>query len=105
MLENYETNWHNLLRHNSTRMPYDFIELFDEISKPYFNQKKLNPSDRQNIIMDLKESLVIECEITNECDSDNIRNFCHMIAFNILDKHKNSPQKIPHILSSLKSKN
>lgn len=105
MIENFEKNWSKLLDVNKTSMPYEFIDIFKTISEPYSGLKKLKPNDRRNILLDLQESLVIECDLTNECDSDNIRNFCHSIAFDILDKHKNSPDEIICTISSLKTKN
>lgn len=99
-----ENNWSKLLNINESFFLYDFIDIFSVVVEPYTNKNKLQPSDRLNIFNELKESLCIECQISEECNSENIRDFCYRIAFEILDSCKNSPDQLLTTISSLKTK-
>ena len=93
--------WRELKDSNGSSMPYEFVDFFDHIMKPYYDYFLLTPNDRMEIQLTLEEALLGECHITQECTYDNISNFCHKIIFKILYENKDNPSKIKEVLKNL----
>lgn len=93
--------WTTLRDNHSTMTLYSFVDVFETIVKPYYNHALLKPFDRMEIEMVLTETLECECDITKECDDDNINVFCHVIVFKILEANRKTPKNIEKIIHQL----
>ena len=95
------SQWATLRETQTTITLYSFVNIFETIVRPYYTYDLLTPKDRMDIEMVLAESLSCECNITNECDDNNIRLFCHDIVFNILETNKKTPENLRKIIHQL----
>ena len=99
--DSIKAEWETLLESNTSEAPFEFVRIFNVLVEPYSTNEILEPVDRKEILLDLKESLDMSCDIGDYCNDDNIRQFCNNVAFGILDSYKSSPTTIIEDISSL----